>query len=73
MGWHVYCHEKKEKKKQRKTYSRKKLMKRDSVAQVGKDLYYLKGRRRACVKLVSHDVTYSSVHICDLFPVYVNN
>lgn len=48
-------------------------MKRDSVAQVGKDLYYLKGRRRACVKLVSHDVTYSSVHICDLFPVYVNN
>lgn len=73
MGWHTYSHEKEKEKKKRKNYSRKKLMKRDSVAQVGKDLYYLKGIRRAYVKLISHDVTYSSVHICDLSPVYVNN
>lgn len=27
--------------------------------------------RRACIKLITHDVTYSSVHTCDLLSVYV--
>lgn len=51
-----YSHETKKKKEKRKLLKKETNNKRDSVAQVGKDLYYLKGRRRAYVKLVSHDV-----------------
>lgn len=39
----------------------------------GRQRSILSKRPSSCllVKLISHDVTYSSVHICDLFPVYV--
>ena len=58
-------------KKERKN-RRKELMKRDSQLRRSAKVYTLWGRPpRACVKLISHGVTYSSVHICDLLPVYV--
>lgn len=69
MGWHSFLNIY---SKEKKNYSRKKLMKR-GFSCAGRQRSILSKRPSSCllVKLISHDVTYSSVHICDLFPVYV--
>ena len=69
MGWHSFLNIY---SKEEKNYSRKKLMKR-GFSCAGRQRSILSKRPSSCllVKLISHDVTYSSVHICDLFPVYV--